>query len=54
MFVNIQKLVTGPSVRKNGFDFISIAKKVTNESMGKPEQNVFYEKDVEELKKQSF
>ena len=54
MFVNIQKLVTQPSVRKNGFDFISITKKVTNESMGRPEQNVFYEKEVEELKKQSF
>ena len=54
MFVNIQKLVTQPSVRKHGFDFISITKRVTNESMGKPEQNVFYEKDVEELKKQSF
>ncbi|MFL5807873.1 MAG: hypothetical protein ACJ749_00050 [Flavisolibacter sp.] len=54
MFINIQQLVREPSVRKNGFDFISITKKITNENMGRPEKNVFYEKDVDELRKQPF
>lgn len=54
MFVNIQALMKEPSVRKGGFDFLSITKRVTNETMGKPEKNVFYEADIEELKKKPF
>lgn len=54
MFVNIQQLMKEGSIRKNGFDFISITKKVTNETMGRPEKNVFTDKDVQELKTKAF
>jgi hypothetical protein len=54
MFINIQQLVKESAIRKDGFDFISITKKVTNETMGRPEKNVFYEKDIDELRGQSF
>lgn len=54
MFVNIQQLMKETTIRKDGFDFISITKKVTNETMGRPEMNVFYQKDIDELKSQPF
>jgi hypothetical protein len=54
MFINIQQLVKESAIRKDGFDFISITKKVTNETMGRPEKNVFHEKDIDELRGQSF
>lgn len=54
MFVNIQQLIKEAVVRKDGYDFISITKKVTNETMGRPEKNVFHQKDIDELKAQSF
>ena len=54
MFVNIQELMKEGSIRKNGFDFISITKKVTNETMGQPEKNVFSDQDVKELKSKPF
>lgn len=54
MFVNIQQLIKENVVRKDGYDFISITKKVTNETMGRPEKNVFYQKDIDELKAQPF
>lgn len=54
MFVNVQKLMKEGSIRKAGFDFISITKKVTNETMGRPEKNAFFDKDVQELRSQPF
>ncbi|MEI9908581.1 MAG: hypothetical protein WDO71_02305 [Bacteroidota bacterium] len=54
MYINIQQLLTEGGIRKNGFDFISITKTITNETMGKPEQNVFTEKDINEIKSQKF
>ena len=54
MFVNIQQLMKENTIRKDGFDFISITKKVTNETMGQPEKNVFYQKDIDELKNKNF
>ena len=54
MFVNIQQLLQENTTKKDGFDFISITKKVTNETMGQPEKNAFYEKDIDELKHQPF
>lgn len=54
MFINIQQLIKENVVRKDGFDFISITKKVTNETVGRPEKNVFYQKDIDELKEQPF
>lgn len=52
MFINIQQLLTKNSIRKNGSDFVSIAKNITNDNMGK--DNRFSSADVEELKAQPF
>jgi len=50
MFINIQQLLTRNSIRKNGSDYISIAKNITNENMGK--DNRFSSADLKELKPQ--
>lgn len=54
MYINIQQLLTEGSIRKDGFDFISITKTVTNETMGKPEENLFTQQDIEEVKSLPF
>lgn len=54
MFINIQQLLGKDTIRKNGFDFISITKKITNETMGQVEKNSFQPHEVEELKSQPF
>lgn len=54
MFVNIQKLLKEGSIRKDGFDFVSITKTITNETMGQPEKNLFNSTEIDELKQQSF
>lgn len=54
MFINIQKLLREGSIRKDGFDFVSITKTITNETMGQPEKNLFNAVDIDELKKQPF
>ncbi len=48
MFINIQQLLKENSPRKNGFDFISISKSITNENMGK--DNSFTNADLTKLK----
>lgn len=48
MFINIQQLLQENSPRKNGFDFISISKSITNENMGK--DNSFTKADLTKLK----
>jgi hypothetical protein len=54
MFVNIQGLMGGDTVRKNGFDFVSITKKVTNETMGQPEKNLFTAAEITDINQQPF
>lgn len=54
MYINIQHLLTEGNIRKNGFDFISITKNVTNETMGQPEKNVFTLQEINEIKSQKF
>lgn len=54
MFINIQQLLKEGSIRKNGFDFISLTKSVTNETMGQPEKNLFSQAELDELKAQPF
>lgn len=54
MFVNLQALLREGAVRKSGFDFLSITKRVTNETMGRPEKNAFFEADIAELKAEPF
>ncbi len=48
MFINIQQLLKENSPRKNGYDFISISKNITNENMGK--DNSFTNEDLNKLK----
>ncbi|MEO6949101.1 MAG: FtsX-like permease family protein [Ginsengibacter sp.] len=50
MLVNIQELLKENSPRKNGFDFISISKTITNENMGK--DNSFSSADIDQIKSQ--
>jgi hypothetical protein len=54
MFINIQQLLGKDSLRKDGFDFISITKTITNETMGQLKKNSFQENDIAELKSQPF
>lgn len=54
MFINIQQLLKGKATPKNGFDYIAVTKKVTNETMGQTEKNLFNETDIAGLKAQSF
>ena len=54
MFINIQQLLTKNSIHKNGFDFISLTKKITNETMGQPDKNLFHPAEIKELEKQTF
>lgn len=54
MFINIQKLLKEGSIRKDGFDFVSITKTITNETMGQPEKNLFNQSEVDELQQQLF
>ncbi len=50
MFINIQQLLKEDSPRKNGYDFISISKTITNENMGR--DNTFSDSDLIKLKDQ--
>jgi len=50
MFVNIQQLLGKNTVRKNGYDFVSVTKTVTNETMGQPDKNLFHAEDLAGLK----
>lgn len=55
MYINIQQLLGGSGEqRKNGYDFISITKTITNETMGNLEKNLFTPQDVKDLETQSF
>ena len=47
MFINIQQLLHGNNPRRNGYDFISISKNITNENMGK--DNSFTSPDLEKI-----
>lgn len=52
MYINISLLIKEKNVRKNGFDYISVTKTITNENMGK--DNRFTEKEINELQSQPF
>ena len=52
MYININQLLKEKNPRKNGYDFISVTKTITNENMGK--DNRFSQADIEDFKKQSF
>jgi hypothetical protein len=50
MFININDLLKSNSPRKNGFDYISVTKNITNENMGK--DNSFKDDDIADLQQQ--
>jgi hypothetical protein len=54
MYINIQQLLGKNSIRKNGYDFISITKTVTNETMGQPDKNLFKKEDIDEIRSKPF
>ena len=52
LYININQLLKEKNPRKNGYDFISVTKTITNENMGK--DNRFTNSEVEDFKKQTF
>lgn len=52
MYININQLLRDKNPRKNGYDFISVTKNITNQNMGN--DNRFSDADIEDLKKQPF
>lgn len=54
MYINIQQLLGGSSPRKDGYDFISISKTITNETMGQLDKNLFTTADMKELEAKPF
>ena len=54
MYINTQRLLGKDNIRKEGYDFISITKTVTNETMGQPEKNLFQPAEVEEIRSKPF
>lgn len=52
LFININSLLKEKNSRKEGADFISVTKTITNDNMGK--DNRFTEADLKEIKSQPF
>jgi hypothetical protein len=54
MYLNIQQLLGGSSPRKDGYDFISISKTITNETMGQLDKNLFNAAEIKEMAGKPF
>ena len=54
MYINIQQLLGSESQRKEGSDFISISKTITNETMGQLEKNLFNANDIKDIAGKPF
>src|SRR5262249_21742629 len=54
MYINIHQMVVEGNVRKNGFDYIPIAKNITREAVTQPEKTLFTQPDIDEIKAQPF
>lgn len=52
MYININQLLKDKNPRKNGFDYISVTKTITNQNMGS--DNRFSDADIKELQTQAF
>ncbi|MFZ4059174.1 MAG: hypothetical protein ACOYKE_13615, partial [Ferruginibacter sp.] len=52
MYININSLLKDKNSRRDGYDYISVTKLITNENMGK--DNRFTEADLAEIRKQPF
>jgi len=54
MYINIRQMVVEGNMRKNGFDYVPIAKNITTEALKNPEKTLFTQPEVDELKTQPF
>jgi hypothetical protein len=54
MYVNLQTLTKEANVRKNGFDYVAVTKNLSGESTSRPEQSMFNQQDIDEVKAQPF
>ncbi len=54
MYINIQQLLKETNTRKAGYDYISVTKTVTNETMGNAAKNLFTAEEIRELNAQPF
>jgi hypothetical protein len=54
LFIDIQQLLGNDNSRKGEYDYISIGKNVTNETMGQVEKNLFDESEIHDLASQPF
>jgi hypothetical protein len=54
MFINIRQLMGETKQSNTGFQFVSITKVVTDETMGDETKNSFNQQEIEELKAQPF
>jgi len=54
MLVNIHQLLKGNIIRKGGFDYISITKKITLENVADYETSYFNQQEIDELKSKPF
>ena len=52
MYINLNTMLDGKSPRKDGYDFVSVTKEITNDNMG--QQNNFSDADINDFKKQPF
>lgn len=52
MFVNINTALQEKNIRKDGFDFLSVTKNITDQNMG--QENMFSVQEVQAMKQQSF
>ena len=52
MYFNTNQLLKSKNPRKDGFDFVSVTKTITNENMGAA--NYFTDADIQEIKAQPF
>jgi len=54
MLVNIHQLLKGNIIRKGGFDYISVTKKITLENVADYETSYFNQQEIDELKSKPF
>jgi hypothetical protein len=54
LYLDIQQLLGNENPRKSGYDYISISKNVTNETMGQVEKNLFNTEEIHQIQTQPF
>lgn len=54
LFINVQQLLTTSSVRREGFDFVSVTKQLPQGSPTDRSQTLFKQQEIDEMKAQPF